>query len=420
MSAIFVLLCLSSAQPLAPWVALAAHAPGDDAAQAREAAGQLAQRPGIDAQAGPALRERLVGESRPVVDGAPPAAAALVREAGADFDSDNLLETIRDASGALEILEAAARSREAEALEREAQLLWGMALIDLGMVGLPAKAAIPSAARDAARGHLRWALAREPSLRPKGDRFTPKLREALEPERAALAGVPGATLSVAGPPGAEVYVDGLAQGQTPLALSGLGPRDAWVWIELAGRRSLAHRVSLRAGARAALAIDLDLEGRLDLSVPGEVALAQRPDDPEGEARLRRLAAASAAAGALAVERMGGGFELIAVSPATILRLPWPPGVRADDIAAKLVSLEGTRTVEGGASPQARSAPAAATSEEARAVVAPTGQASPWVWIAASALVVGVGIGGYAWLRAQSAAPAASPPNTVVFSSTGNP
>ena len=385
---------------------LPAHSPGDDPLDARGAAARLAEAlgaEGVVALSGPELRRRLVGAARPVVDGAPSRATELVARAARAYDDGLFPDAAKAAALAAEILDASARSRSVEALAREAQLLWGAAL--LGERGADAS--------EEAGLHFRFALAREPRLRLDEARFSPPVRREVERQRAALAALPSGQLDVPGAAGAEVYVDGLAQGQAPLALSGLPGREAWVWLELAGRRSLAHRVTLGGGAPATLTVDLDLEGRLDLDADS-LALVQLPDDPEANARLGRLARAAGLPVAVAVRRSSEplGFELAAVGPSRLFLGRWAGAAGPARVARELLA-ERLGQDEAAAAPAAAVSPAPLGAARAGSV---DRRSSIWPWIGVAAAVVAVGIGGFALLHATSAAP----PDVALSSSVGSP
>ncbi len=246
------------------WVLVAGHAAGADPAGAVAAlpalAGALRSR-GASAVWGAEAWEPLGRGLREVGGGAPPGAERALEEAGAAFDSGNFAETIRAASEASARFAAAPPSIATAAGRRAAEIAWGLALA-AGRTGDPAP-------------HLRWALVRDPAAQADRAHISPPLRAPLEAARGTLATVPSGPLEVRGTPGADVYVDGRLAGRSPLSLAGQYRHTAWVWLERAGRRSLAHPVDVGA-APVSVAIDLDVEGRLQSAPPAEAAREAPP------------------------------------------------------------------------------------------------------------------------------------------------
>ncbi len=388
------------AVPPAKIAVLAGRAPGDDATEALDAVPLLARElevRGAGVATGPLLWAALGRETRETGGDLPVGVEQLLAEAHRDFDEGRFAEAVRLAGDAAGRLERVARSVAVEASERGAQVLWGLsALAD----GLEAEA----------RSHLQWALVREPAFVADPSRFAPPLRRQIEAARAGLAGWPRGSLAVGGTPGASIYVDGLLSGQVPATLNGLLRRPAWVWLERAGRRSLAHRVELGA-SKSSVAIDLELEAGLGQGPDGAPLLTAPAGDPQ---LLARLAVAFGAPAVAVLSRCAGAgcWQLEATVAGQALSLRREVGVAAlpplEDLARELLAE---------ASP-APSLPVAATATppatEPAAAAPPPARAWPWIVAGVAVAAVGAGVGLYFALRS-------SPSNDLgLYSSTGSP
>ncbi|MHB8419539.1 MAG: hypothetical protein ACYDCL_15795 [Myxococcales bacterium] len=363
------------------WAVVAEAAPGDDPTAALAAGAGLAQSIAAKGRAvvtGSDLWEAF-GEVREVGGEVPAEAERLLKEVRDDFDDGLFTRAAELAREADARLAAAPRSVAVEAGERQAQLFWGFTLADT---------AEGEATRDDA-AHLEWAVARDPAIAVDAKLIPRGSRARLDEVRAGLRAASKAALSVTGTPGASVYLDGVLQGEAPLALGGLTPRRAWVWLERAGRHSLAHRVEL-GPKPASVAIDLDLEARLSISSDGQPVLRAPPGDPETPRLLERLAAhlhvgAAAAisrgpAGGWTVDVAGGGRTAVSRGGASGY------GGLADDLL-------------GSPPPEAR--PAAALAVEAPApapVIARPRPAWPWIVGGAALAAAGAGVALYFALR----------------------
>jgi hypothetical protein len=208
---------------------------------------------GALALSGSELQKRVLGDAEPVGEFSEDLAAIYTRALAA-YDEGSYRDSARDAQTAFEALSAALPSTRREALARQAQLVWGAALVQLHEAS-------------AARSHFRWALDRDPLLIVDHDRFPPPVQNAFERERSAVAGEPAARLAVgnSGSAGtvvsAQLIVDGLPRGALPKDLS-LPAHATILWVEAGNAKSWAHHASLSSGHALSLDIDLPLEAAL--------------------------------------------------------------------------------------------------------------------------------------------------------------
>jgi hypothetical protein len=353
------------------WAVLAASAPGDDPSATLAVSAQLSEelaKRGADVAPASSL-----GEVREVGTEAPPEAATVLAVAGTAFDDGRFGEAARLAQQADARLAVAPRSVAVEAAERNAQLLWGLSLAAAGAAGF--------------EGHLAWVTARDPAMAFDLARFAPPLRSKVDVARAAARARATAALTVAGSRGASVYVDGVLRGETPLTMVALAPRRAWIWLERAGRHSLAHAVDL-GGSPAAVAIDLELESHLALD-DGRLVLRVLAGDPATPGLLARLARRLQVEGVAAVGRCAEGncwkVEVEAAGRETTSRV----ASGGMGLLAQQLIRNPTATATAATPTPAPALPPTATEPPPPANVH---RASSLPWIIAGAAVVAVGTG----------------------------
>jgi hypothetical protein len=283
-----------------PWALLVLKSPGEDPTAQDDGAIMLTtalQARGIEVLSPSALRRELVGQARVVVEGVPPAAEAFALASERAFDEGRFEEAAHQASLATGELARGPRGSAIEERWRECQVVWGAALASMGRGGQAA-------------GHFRAALERDSRFIPSADRFAPPVRRRLERVRRELSRAPpSTTLAVSGTAGATVFLDGLAQGQAPAALHGSSGRQAWLWLERGGRRSLAHPVTfgiplvpIEVDADASLAGLVRQEATSDRPV---VALESVAEPARSEALVSDLHARVSAPVLLVLERCPG-------------------------------------------------------------------------------------------------------------------
>jgi hypothetical protein len=407
---------------------LAGRAPGDDPTEALEAAPQLARALGAlghEAAAGPAAWSLLegvaVGELREVGGDPPPGIDGALDEGWRAFGLGHYNASLKLAKDAVAQLECAPRSVGVEARERTAHALWGLALAANGLLA-------------AARPHLRWTLTRDPNFALERNRVPTAQRKLIDEVRGEVFGVRRASLAVTGTVDGSIYVDGLLSGQPPLTVNGLVPHDAWVWLERGGLRSLAHRVSLDAGAGTTLIpIDLDVEAALSKGRAGQPIVTALPGDPETPRLLQRLAGSPDPPVLAVLSRCAGAgcWQLEAVAGGQSITLHREAGAAgrlsfeelARDLAAEVAA--GAKPVgeEAESSPTAPvtapvAAPAPATAPPVAVEAGKGGVKAPraWPWIVAAAAVAAVGTGVALYFALQS--PGAQ--DVTVHFSAGSP
>lgn len=192
-----------------------------------------------------------------------------------------------------------------------------------------------------------------PSAQLDPDYSTPSTRQRFETLRreVADAGKQRVTLEVqSNPPGAEVHLDGLPVGTTPEPIS-IHPGTYQLFLVKDGRRSFPRSIEVRA--RTSIFVDLDLEGRVDLSdVP---CLAIQADE---RARFK---------GALGLATLLGFEEVV------VLRLDRAP-VGTSWLAASILDVRAGQAIREGGMKVYQLAPAEGIAELATYLL--TGQTSP--------------------------------------------
>jgi hypothetical protein len=94
------------------------------------------------------------------------------------------------------------------------------------------------------------------------------------------------------PEGAQVWIDGRSMGRAPVEASGLGPGPHWVVASALGRRPQGELISITAGKRRAVALELQTRPATDRITELRRALATASSRDELEAGAAQLAGAA--------------------------------------------------------------------------------------------------------------------------------
>jgi hypothetical protein len=94
------------------------------------------------------------------------------------------------------------------------------------------------------------------------------------------------------PEGAQVWIDGRSMGRAPVEASGLGPGPHWVVASALGRRPQGELISITAGKRRAVALELQTHPATDRITELRRALATASSRDELEAGAAQLAGAA--------------------------------------------------------------------------------------------------------------------------------
>ena len=333
---------------------------------------------GLPVIAGAALRERVLGDGRPLAYELSRTIEQEIRAAQEGYDRGDFSASARQAATAAESLSRAAPSARREVLIPAVQILWGAALSQLK-------------GRAAASPHFREALQRNPRIAIDQDRFAPPVQRQFEEERSRLAGGLDVLLEVSGTPGALLFVDGTPRGSLPLRLA-LPPHRCTLWVEVSGEPGWAHEVSLTHATKLSpkLVIDWKLEvasrlvegewvAELPVSEADRRALLQGILERAGAVELLALEwTTSNQVRRLAVVRYGPGgveksrelFPPDGIDWQRVARILRDAG---NPLAAMAVS-EGADQRRGTATPQAAGALAVASAS------APEGKPFPWLTV----------------------------------------
>jgi hypothetical protein len=374
---------------------LTGHAPGDDPTEALAATSLFApvlRAQGVAVAAGAGLWRGLGHQLREVGSELPVGAERILDDAGQAFDEGNFAAAAKLAQDAVSRLDHAPRSVAVEARERAAEILCGLALAETGQMALAAP-------------HLVWTLVREPAFALDPVRFAPPQHRDLEEARRVAALLPHGSLTVTGTAGASVYVDGLLSGQAPVTLTGLASHGAWIWLERAGRRSLAHRVGVGGGSTS-VSIDLDLEARLAMGPEQQPIFTALAGDPETPGLLARLARALVVPAVAVLSRCAGAgcwqIDAVASGRTISLHRSVAAGKRppledlARELLAEAVAAPAPPEIGSKLTPEPEEAAVAVTTAAAQPQAeAPESSARPakvWPWVVAAVAVAAIGAG----------------------------
>ncbi len=246
---------------------------------------------GLPVIAGPALRDRLLGDARPLGHELSRTIDQAISAAQEGYDRGDFGASARQAGLAFEALARAAPSKQREGLIDEVQVLWCAALLKLK-------------GRSAAAAHFSDALQRNPELVIDKDRFAPPVQRQFEEERSRVVNGPQVSLEVSGTAGAILFIDGTPRGSLPLRIA-LAPHHCTVWVEVSGEPGLAHDLVLtHSTALAPLFIDWQLETALRFS-DGDLVLELPAEPPASDfarrALLQRIMKKASAEALLALE-----------------------------------------------------------------------------------------------------------------------
>lgn len=197
-------------------------------------------------------------------------------------EADRVLGEARDAFDNLKLKPALDLAQKAARLREESDLSAGVGglleAMALKVLVLAAKGDRAEAGNEAQR-----VLVLQPDYAWDRGRLNPQAQALIEPRRAKVRAAPPATLEVeTQPPGAQVFVDGVARGRAPLKLPGLRPGS--------------HVVS-------AVAVGYELEQQLAFAGAGKPVVLTLRQSERGRALLPLLAELQGAGGAGAAGRL---------------------------------------------------------------------------------------------------------------------
>jgi hypothetical protein len=336
---------------------------------------------GLPVMAGPALRERVLGDGRPLAYELSRTVEQEVRAAQESYDRGYFSASARQASVAAESLARAAPSARREKLIPAIQILWGAALSQLK-------------GRASVGPHFREALQRNPRIAIDQDRFAPPVQRQFEEERSRVAGGPQVPLEVSGTTGAILFVDGMPRGSLPLRIA-LPPHRCTLWVEVSGEPGWAHEVSLTRST--AITIDWQLEAASRL-VEGEWVVELPAPQVDRRALLRRILERAGADELLGLEWTSGQTGATQVRRLAVVRYG-PGGVEKGRELFPPDGVDWTRVAsalrdEGNPPPTMAGSRLTATSDAAGVLVvasAPAPEGKPFPWLAAGLVAGGAAL-----------------------------
>lgn len=232
------------------------------------------------------LRERLSPPPGPSVDLA--AAKATLDAADTAFNAVEHERSVAMLESLIEQLEKdAVFSVEKRELLQTARLQCARRLMGIAGPTETGKAETKNGVR--AKAHLEAALRLDGNIVLDAQSAAPKLRALLQSAQESVQRGTHAAMAVQSrPPGATVYLDGRAMGQTPLVTGPMvSPGRYRLWLEKAGRRSTTRIVDVHDSPLAAT-INVVVEGALRPAGPG-LTMPMEPFDVEDvQSVARRL------------------------------------------------------------------------------------------------------------------------------------